>query len=75
MDRRRRTLPTWVGSTALVSGLGRGDEIPHARLIRGVVIVRTEDAGRVVGWLKEMGAEVQVGTVALAAADLAALRA
>ena len=33
------------------------DEIPHVRRMRGAVIVRTEDAGRVVVLLEEIGAE------------------
>ena len=49
------------------------DEIPHRRLIWGVVIVRTEDAGRVVTLLEEMGAEVHARDVALTRGDRAAL--
>ena len=39
------------------------DEIPYVRLIRGVVIVRTEDAGRVTSFLEGFGAEVHARTV------------
>ena len=34
------------------------DEIPYVRLIRGVVILRTEDARRVTAFLEGFGAEV-----------------
>lgn len=50
-------------------GRGSFDEIPHRRLIRGVVIVRTEDAGRVVELLRELGAEVHARTVTLTGDD------
>ena len=45
------------------------DEIPHVRLIRGVVIVRTEDAGRVTAFLEGFGAEVHARTVTLTRDD------
>ena len=45
------------------------DEIPYVRLIRGVVIVRTEDAGRVTALLEGFGAEVHARTVALTKED------
>ena len=45
------------------------DEISHRRLIRGVLIVRTEDAGMVVELLRELGAEVQVRRVELTEED------
>jgi hypothetical protein len=45
------------------------DDIPHRRLIRGVLIVRTEDAGRVVELLRELGAEVHERTVTLTGED------
>lgn len=49
------------------------DEIPHVRLIRGVIIVRTEDAERVATFLGGLGAEVRARTVFLTAADGATL--
>ncbi len=49
------------------------DDIPHRRLIRGVLIVRTEDAGRVVELLEEMGAEVHARRVELTREDCEAL--
>lgn len=45
------------------------DAIPHRGLIRGVVIERTEDAGRVVDLLGELGAEVHARTVTLTGED------
>src|SRR3990170_8734849 len=50
------------------------DEIPRVRLIRGMIIVRTEDAGRVVALFEVMGVEVQARRVYLVAADIDALR-
>ena len=50
------------------------DEVPHRRLIRGVVIVRTEDAGRVVRLLEELGAEVHTRRVELTREDRDHLR-
>ncbi len=44
------------------------------RLIRGVVIVRTEDAGRVTGFSEDLGAEVHAKTSALTKEDRAILR-
>ena len=52
---------------------GPPDEIPHVRLIRCVVIVRTEDAGRVVVLLEQMGAEVHQRKVEVARKDREAL--
>jgi len=49
------------------------DEIPHMRLIRGVVIVRTEDAERVVALLEALGAEVHSRVVGLTGDDLKAM--
>ena len=46
------------------------DETPHVRLIRGVVIVRTEDAGRVVGFLEGFGAEAHARRVRLIQDDV-----
>ena len=45
------------------------DEIPYVRLIRGVVIVRTEDAGRVLDLLGKFGTEVHARTVDLTRED------
>lgn len=45
------------------------DDIPDRRLIRGVVIVRTEDAAKVVGLLEEMGADVHARMVGLTRED------
>ncbi len=39
------------------------DDVPHRRLIRGVLILRAEDADRVAGWLRGLGAEVHVRRV------------
>ena len=49
------------------------DEIPYVRLIRGVVIVRTEDAGRVTAFLGALGAEAHCRKVVLTKDDLAIL--
>lgn len=53
--------------------LGFIDDIPHLKVIRGVVIVRTEDAGKVVNFLKGFGAEVYAWTVVLKREDEKAL--
>jgi hypothetical protein len=53
--------------------LGFIDGIPHVRVIRGVVIVRTEDAGKVVNFLKGFGAEIYAWTVVLRPEDEKAL--
>jgi hypothetical protein len=45
------------------------DDVPHVRLIRGVVIVRAEDAGRVLALLNELGAEVHSRRVELTGND------
>jgi len=45
------------------------DEIPHVKVIRGVVIVRTEDVGKVTNFLNEFGAEVHTWTVELRRED------
>ncbi len=49
------------------------DEVPHVRLIRGVILVRTEDAKRVIGFLEGHGAEVHPRAVKLTKADSAGL--
>jgi hypothetical protein len=41
------------------------EKIPHIRLIRGVIIVRQQDAPRVEAFLKEYGAEYYIRTIAL----------
>ena len=45
------------------------DDIPHRRLIRGVLILRAEDGDRVAGWLRELGAEVHLRRVELTEED------
>jgi len=45
------------------------EDIPHIRLIRGVIIVRRQDAPRVEAFLKEYGAEYYVRTVELEPSD------
>ncbi len=45
------------------------DEIPHVRLIRGVIIVRTEDAKRVVAFFEGFHADVHVRRVELTPED------
>ena len=47
--------------------------VPHKRLIRGVVVLREEDAKSVVRLLRELGAEVHVRRVELTMADRKAL--
>ena len=49
------------------------DEVPAVRLIRGVVIVRSGDAPRVVALLEELGAEVHERAVRLTEEDRTAL--
>ncbi len=51
------------------------DEIPHVRLIRGVIIVRTEDAERVLDLLQNLGADPFERKVTLKREDQAALSA
>ena len=57
------------GGTYAYRRKGLPDGIPHRRRIRGVVIVRTEDAGRVVVLLEEIGAEVHTKRVELTKGD------
>ena len=45
------------------------EEIPHIRLIRGVIIVRREDASKVEAFLKEYGAEYYIRTIELEPSD------
>jgi len=49
------------------------DGIPHVRIIRGVVIVKTEDAEVVTDFLERFGAEVYTWTVELRPEDERAL--
>ena len=53
----------------MVRRKGLLDEIPHVRLIQGVVIVRTEDAGKVLAVLEGMGAEAHRRTIELTPED------
>ena len=62
------------GGTYAYRRKGLPDGIPHRRRIRGVVIVRTEDAGRAVGLLETLGAEVHAGRVELAREDREAVQ-
>lgn len=45
------------------------DRIPHVRVIRGVILVRKEDEEKVVGFLRQFGAEIHVWTVTLRPED------
>jgi hypothetical protein len=45
------------------------EEIPHIRLIRGVIIVRRQDAPRVEAFLKEYKAEYFIRTIELETSD------
>jgi len=50
------------------------DEIPHRKLIRGVIVLSTRDAKEVIRLLKEFNAEVHVRDVVLTPDDKKALR-
>ena len=50
------------------------DELPHNKLIRGVLIVRKEDKDRVVELLKSFNAEVHIREVILVPEDVEALK-
>ena len=50
------------------------DDVPHRRLIRGVLILRAEDEDRVAGWLREMRVDVHIRRVELTEGDRQALR-
>jgi len=41
------------------------EDIPHIRLIRGVIIVKLQDASRVEAFLKQYGAEYYIRTIEL----------
>ena len=45
------------------------EEVPHIRLIRGVIIVRRQDAPRVEALLKEYKAEYYIRTIELESSD------
>ena len=45
------------------------DGIPHVKVIRGVVLVKTEDAKKVTDFLNEFNAEVHMWTVELRPED------
>jgi hypothetical protein len=49
------------------------DDIPYNKLIRGVVIVRAEDANRIIEFLREHSATVHVRVVELEAVDIETL--
>ena len=49
------------------------DDVPHRRLIRGVLILRREDRTKVVRLLRDLGAEVHIRIVELTAEDRRAL--
>jgi len=49
------------------------DDVPHRRLIRGVLVLREEDRDRVVEFLRGYGAEIHVRTVVLTQGDNEAL--
>ncbi len=53
----------------MVRRKGLLDEILHVRLIRGVIPVRTEDAGRATTFLEASGTEAHPRTVALTKVD------
>jgi len=48
---------------------GLMDEIPYNKLIRGVIIVRTDDVGRVTEFLEQHSAEYHVRVVELTEVD------
>jgi hypothetical protein len=50
------------------------DEIPHRKLIRGVIVLSTRDANEVVKFLRKFNAEVHVRDVVLTIDDRKALR-
>ena len=49
------------------------DDVPHHRIIRQVVIVRTEDANKVVEFLESYGATIHMRVVELTSEDIAML--
>ncbi len=65
MKRRYRQPTSSHDGTYVYRRKGLPDEIPHRRLFRGVVIVRTEDAGRVAALLAVRGRRCTRGNVVL----------
>ncbi len=63
------------GGRYVVRRKGLLDEIPHVRLIRGVILVRTEDAERVLELLQTFRTEVHTRSVQLDSGDRATLAA
>ncbi len=57
----------------MVRRKGLLDEFPYVRRIRGMILVRTEVAGRVRQLLEDLGAEVRARTVVLSKEDREAL--
>ena len=51
------------------------DDIPHHRIIRQVVIIRTEDADKIVEFLEKYGALVHTRVVELTSEDVKFLKA
>ena len=49
------------------------DDIPHHKLIRGVLVLREKDADRVVKFLDQYNAEIHVRSVTLTKNDIEAL--
>ncbi len=49
------------------------DEIPHVRLIRGVILLRTEDARKLAARLEQLQVEVHARTVVLTPDNVRAL--
>jgi hypothetical protein len=45
------------------------DEIPHRKLIRGVIVVSTKDANEVIKFLQKFNAELHVRDVVLTPED------
>lgn len=45
------------------------DEIPHRKLIRGVLIIKKKDTPKIVKFLKEYGAEFHTRNITLTASD------
>ncbi len=57
------------GGMYVVRRKGLLDEIPHLRLIRGVILVRTEDADGVANFLHKMAVETHMRRVMLTNAN------
>jgi len=68
-----RTTSSWGGKYQYrVAGLMR--EVPHRRLIRGLVLVRDQDRDRVVAFLQGWKAKFHVRRVQLEREDLGSLK-